>query len=87
MSLSQAAMLGKAVIATSEGGNSDIVKNHETGILVKSRDVNSLAKAMFEIVENPAKTKQMAKNIRQKYEKELDFEKNIKEKFITLLDK
>lgn len=87
MSLSQAAMLGKAVIATSEGGNSDIIKNHETGILVKSRDVNSLAKAMFEIVENPAKTKQMAKNIRQKYEKELDFEKNIKEKFITLLDK
>lgn len=85
MSLSQAAMLGKAVIATREGGNPEIVEDHKTGILIKSRDINSLAKAMFEIVDNPSKTNQMAINMRKKYEQELDFEKTIKEKFIPLL--
>ena len=86
MSLSQAAMLGKPVIATNEGGNPNIIEHRKTGLLVKSRDVNSLAKAMFEIVEKPEKTEQMAKNIRQKYEQELDFEKTIKEKFIPLIE-
>ena len=86
MSLIQAAMLGKAVIATSEDGNPEIVENGKTGLLVKSRNINSLAKAMFEIVDNPAKTKQMAANIRQKYEQELDFEKTVKEKFIPLIE-
>ena len=86
MSLSQAAMLGKPVIATNEGGNPNIIEHRRTGLLVKSRDVNSLAKAMFEIVEKPEKTEQMAKNIRQKYEQELDFEKTIKEKFIPLIE-
>ena len=85
MSLGQAAMLGKAVIATREGGNPEIVEDHKTGILIKSRDINSLAKAMFEIVDNPSKTNQMAINMRKKYEQELDFEKTIKEKFIPLL--
>jgi glycosyltransferase involved in cell wall biosynthesis len=86
MSLIQAAMLGKAVIATSEDGNPEIVENGKTGLLVKSRNINSLAKAMFEIVDNPAKTKQMAANIRQKYEQELNFEKTVKEKFIPLIE-
>ena len=86
MSLLQAAMLGKVSIATKEDGNPEIVEDHKTGLLVKSRSVNSLAKAMFELVENEAASKKMSANLRQKYEQEFDFEKTVREKLIPLIE-
>ena len=86
MSLLQAAMLGKVPIATKEDGNPEIVEDHKTGLLVKSRSVNSLARAMFELVENEAASKQMSINLHKKYEQEIEFEKTIQEKFIPLIE-
>jgi glycosyltransferase involved in cell wall biosynthesis len=44
---------GKAVIGTTPGGHTDMIIDHETGLLVPIGDVEALTKAMQELLENP----------------------------------
>jgi len=45
---------GKAVIATSVGGNTDMINHNETGLLVPPGDVEALAEAMQRLIDAAA---------------------------------
>ena len=52
MTLIEAIGYGKPVIATNVGGNSEIVKNNKSGLLVESRDIDSMAHAISKLVDD-----------------------------------
>ena len=86
LSLLDAAMLGKKIIATNVDGNPEVVIDRETGLLVPARDAGALARAMNEMIENKSLAERMSKAAREKFEREFDFEKTVREKIIPLLD-
>lgn len=82
LSLLDATMMGKTIIATDIDGNSEIILHNKTGILVPPKNVKSLEAAMKWTLRNPDQAKQLGLNARKKYEKEFNFEKIVKEKII-----
>lgn len=55
----EAMALGKPVVATHSGGCSEMVDDTVTGLLVRSEDPNSLAKAVIRLLMNPDQAKRM----------------------------
>lgn len=49
----EAMATGLPVVATSVGGNPELVEHDETGLLVPSDDVNALANALLQLIEDP----------------------------------
>lgn len=84
LSLLDAAMMGKKIIATDIGGNSEVVQDRKTGLLVPVKNVNKLAEAMIWMLENKKEAEKMAKNVRKKYEDNFDFDKIFKEEMLPL---
>jgi glycosyltransferase involved in cell wall biosynthesis len=60
----EAAMHGKPVIACKGEGIADVIENNVTGLLVKPKDVASLAKAIDSLLENPQRAHQMGERAR-----------------------
>jgi len=70
------AMAGrKAIAAMKVNGLSEIIKEGENGILVKSLDSKSLAKAMTYMLENPGMRKKMGENGRKLVEEKYTWDK------------
>ena len=84
LSLLDAAMMGKKIIASDVDGNPEVVKNGRTGILVPAKNVKKLAEAMTYMLENKKEADEMAKNARTYYKENFDFEKIFKEKMLPL---
>lgn len=84
LSLLDAAMMGKKIIASDVDGNPEVVKDGETGLLVPAKNVKKLAEAMTYMLENKKETDEMAKNARKYYKENFDFEKIFKEKMLPL---
>ncbi|MBR2803162.1 glycosyltransferase family 4 protein [Candidatus Saccharibacteria bacterium] len=84
LSLLEAAMMEKKIIASDVDGNPEVVVNGETGLLVSAKDADKLAEAMMWMLENKEKAETMAKNARKKYEREFNFEKIFEEKMLPL---
>ena len=84
LSLLEAAMMGKKIIASDVGGNSELVTNKKTGVLVPAKDVDKLAKAMLWMLEHKKEAEKMAKNARELYEEKFNFEKIFNEKMLPL---
>ncbi len=59
--------LGKPIIATDVGGIPEIIDNGSTGILVPPRDSHKLSEAIIYLLKTPAKRKEMANNITNKF--------------------
>lgn len=84
LSLLDAAMMGKKIIASDVDGNPEVVKDGETGLLVPAKNVKKLAEAMTYMLENRKEADEMAKNARKYYKENFDFEKIFKEKMLPL---
>lgn len=84
LSLLDAAMMRKKIIASNVDGNPEVVVNGETGLLVPARNVQKLAEAMIWMIEHKKEAEEMAKKAREKYKAEFDFEKIFKEKMLPL---
>lgn len=84
LSLLDAAMMGKKIVASDVDGNPEVVENGETGLLVPAKNAKKLAEAMIWMLEHRKEADKMAKNARKKYEEEFDFEKIFIEKMLPL---
>lgn len=84
LSLLDAAMMGKKVIASDVDGNPEVVKKGETGLLVPAKNVGKLSEAMIYMLENKKEAGEMANNARKHYEENFDFDKIFAEKMLPL---
>jgi glycosyltransferase involved in cell wall biosynthesis len=84
LSLLDAAMMGKKIIASDVDGNPEVVKNKKTGILVPAKNASELAMAMKWVLKNSKKAEIMAANVRKEFEEEYDFNKIFAEKMLPL---
>jgi glycosyltransferase involved in cell wall biosynthesis len=84
VALVEAGMMSLPIIATAVGGNVEIIKNEETGLLVQPRSSDELLGAMKELYENKALREKLAKNTREQYISKFQFNIIVKESFIPL---
>ncbi|MDI6759285.1 MAG: glycosyltransferase family 4 protein [Candidatus Brocadiaceae bacterium] len=65
-SLLEAMAVGKPIIATAVGGIPEIIKNYETGILIKPADPYSMAEAILKVFHNRALREELARNAKER---------------------
>jgi len=86
ISILEGFMMEKPVIATSVGGNVEMIVDNETGLLVPVKDTDSLYEAMEKLYRDPKLRKRVAKNARKQYEDRFVFDVIVKEGFIPLYE-
>jgi glycosyltransferase involved in cell wall biosynthesis len=84
LSLLEAAMMGKTIIATDVDGNPEVVEDGVSGILVPAGDVGRLAIAMEKVLLDPRLAQKLARGARERYEQEFGFERIFAEKMLLL---
>ena len=82
--LVEACMLGMPIIATSVGGNVEIIKDKETGILVPEMNSDRLLEAMKLLYKDPMLRSKIALNARRRYEESFVLEDIVVISFIPL---
>ena len=78
LSLLDASMMQKPIIATNIDGNPEIIKDQKTGLLIPMQDEKALASALEKLLHDPKKASTYARSARKLYEKEFDFPKIVK---------
>ena len=86
LALLDAAMMQKAMIATDIDGNPEIVIDKKTGLLVKPRDVDSLAEALDKLLSSSSLQDKYAANARKLFLDKYDFPTIVKEKIIPIYE-
>lgn len=84
LSLLDAAMMGKKIIASDVDGNPEVVVNGKTGLLVPAKNVQKLAEAMIWMLEHKKEAEVMSRNARKRYENYFNIEKIFGEKMLPL---
>ncbi len=84
VSIVEASMLEKPIIATAVGGNTEIIHDHKTGLLIPARNVPALYGAMKQLYEDKDLRYKLAKNARNQYLDKFQFDQIVKESFIPL---
>lgn len=87
LSLVEAAMMQKRIIASNVGGNPEVVIDKKTGLLVPAKNVDKLVEAMEWMLEHREESRKMAQNARRHYEKNFDFKKLFEEKMLPLYNR
>ncbi len=86
LSLAEAAMLGKPMIATDVGGNPELV-NENSGLLVPVKDVNTLAEAMVKLAEDAPRRQSMGLCARNDFLEKYDFTRIVKQEILPIYEK
>lgn len=86
LSLAEAAMLGKPMIATNVGGNPELV-TQDNGILVPIKDVMTLKNALVELGEDASRRESMGKRARKDFLSKYNFSRVVKEEILPLYEK
>ena len=72
---------GKAVVATDVGGAAEAISERETGFLVASNDDRQMAQRLIELLQSPARSKEMGeagrKKIEENFSTRAQLEKNL----------
>ena len=84
LSLLDAAMMGKKIIASDVDGNPEVIQNAKTGLLVPVKNVKELTKAMMWMLEHKKQADKLAENARKYYKENFDFDKIFVEKMLPL---
>ena len=66
--------MGKAVVATANGGNVDIIEDGETGYYVPPEDHEALRDVICSLLDNPEETKRTGETARKAVEKDLNLD-------------
>lgn len=86
LALVEACMLELPIIATDVGGNPEIIRDMETGLLIKTRDTVSLYGAMVKIYNDKELRNRLSRSARKKYVESFDFEQIIRREFISFYE-
>jgi len=70
----EAFSVGKTVIATAVDGTPEIVKDHQNGLLVHSKNVDELVKAILQLIEHPELVCQLEQKAYETYKNEFSFQ-------------
>lgn len=84
VSLVEASMMSKPIIATSVGGNVEIIAHRKTGLLIKPRDVDALLSAMEMLRKDTVLRKKLGDKARAQYVKKFDFDNIVKQHIIPV---
>lgn len=79
----EASSCGKPVIVSNVGGLPEVVEDGKTGIVIEAMDVNSLAKALSFLIENPKVRTEMGNNGRIRVLQKYDWKDSV-EQMITI---
>lgn len=77
---------GRPIVATDVGGNGELIRHGENGLLVPSDNPQKLADAMIELLENPEKAANLARNARTCIEDRFDADQ-VAAKYCDLYEK
>lgn len=86
VALVEASMMSLPIIATAVGGNSEIIHDHKTGLLVPAKDSDSLYEAMKALADNPKLRAEYGKAARRQYENSFEFHAIVNQQFIPLYE-
>lgn len=86
VALVEACMLGMPIIATSVGGNGEIIHDMETGLLVPVRDSVALYGAMERLYSDTPLRIRLGQQARAQYLDSFVFDRIVKERFIPLYE-
>lgn len=86
ISLVEAAMLAKPIIACNVGGNPEIISDNSTGILVPVMDPQALFAAMERLLKDTALRQKLGSAARDRFVHEFEFKTIVKERFIPLYE-
>ena len=67
IALLEAMRAGKAIIATTVGGNEESVTNHVEALTIPSNDSIALSEALIKLIENPQLRKKIGENARKRF--------------------
>ena len=70
----EAMLAGRPVVAAKGGGPLEIVKDHETGLLVEPSNSHALARAIHELLENPELAATLGESAKRDAEKRFGLE-------------
>ncbi len=74
LTLLEAAMLGKPMVATTVGGNSDVVVEGKTGLLVEPHDPAAIARSVLALMDDDEKRQKLGAAARALWEREYTVE-------------
>jgi len=86
ISLVEAAMLGKPMIACNVGGNPEIVQSGVNGLLVPDRNSGTLHDAMTELLRDTASRETYGQAARQEFLRDFEFSHIVKERFLPIYE-
>ncbi|HJP81593.1 MAG TPA: glycosyltransferase family 4 protein [Candidatus Saccharimonadales bacterium] len=86
VALVEASMLSLPIIATNVGGNGEIIRNEETGLLVPAQNVDALSAAMARLSTDPKLGSELGARARNQYEQKFDFARIVHDRFIPLYE-
>lgn len=87
LALVEASMMEVPIIATNVGGNPEIIKDGETGLLVPPKDITSLVEAMNHLYSDHSLRATLAKNARANYLNHFVFSDIVTRQFLPLYSK
>ncbi|MEC4847585.1 MAG: glycosyltransferase family 4 protein [Nitrosarchaeum sp.] len=86
LTLQEAQLMKKPVVATNVGGIPELMKNNETGFLIEKCDANGWIEKLSLLINNEQKRKSMGENGRKFVEENFNWSKIAKE-FLDILEK
>ena len=84
VALVEAGMMSLPIIATNVGGNTEIITNNKTGLLVQVKDSDTLYEAMLRVYKDKELSKTIGSGARLQFVKKFQFDHIVKKSFIPL---
>lgn len=82
LSIVEAAMLGKPIVACQVGGNTEIITDNANGLLVPAQDSTALATAMTRLLSDKELARKLGETARHTFLDRYDFRKIVKREFL-----
>ncbi len=70
----EAMAAGKPVVGTAIGGTPEIIEDHQTGLLIPPNDPEAMAKALGELLRDPARREEMGRQARRRFLERFEFD-------------